>query len=141
MFPIPEGAWLVDLDGYQNECARTMAKPTDIHADTVQNLVFACKLSGEAGEVSELLGKHYGHGHDLDEEELTKELGDVLWYVAAIAKKFNIKLSVVATRNIQKLQKRYPNGFSHEASRNREEYGQPPEDPEERVAWHFDRMQ
>jgi NTP pyrophosphatase (non-canonical NTP hydrolase) len=80
---------------------------------------FAMGLAGEAGEVVDLLKKHLGHGHDLDKVKLTKELGDVLWYVSAIAQSAGLDLGEIAHANVEKLRKRYPNGFSVEASRNR----------------------
>src|SRR5690606_14712581 len=48
-------------------------------------------------------------------------LGDVLWYVARLAAAFGISLGDVAVRNLDKLQRRYPNGVSSECSRNRPE--------------------
>jgi NTP pyrophosphatase (non-canonical NTP hydrolase) len=48
-------------------------------------------------------------------------LGDVLWYVAVAADKLGIALEAVANQNIEKLEKRYPDGFDEEKSRNRVE--------------------
>ena len=76
-------------------------------------------LAGEVGEVVELIKKHLGHGHELDKEKVEKELGDVLWYVATLADALDIDLGTVGDKNIEKLKKRYPEGFSHSASRNR----------------------
>ena len=83
--------------------------------------VAAIGLAGETGEALELVKKHLGHGHELDVDRLSSELGDVLWYVARIASCCGIDLSRVAEANLAKLKKRYPNGFSHEKSRNRSE--------------------
>jgi NTP pyrophosphatase (non-canonical NTP hydrolase) len=76
-------------------------------------------IAGEAGEVVDLLKKHLGHGHPVDREKLKKELGDVLWYLSDLARLFDIKLSDVAEANIEKLKRRYPNGFSKADSLNR----------------------
>ena len=103
------------LDTYQQLAMRTA--PTTI--DDKQIAVFGLGVAGEAGEVAEVIKKHVGHGHELDRDKLTKELGDVLWYVAGLAHLFDIPLSTVAQVNIAKLRKRYPEGFSHDASRNR----------------------
>lgn len=81
--------------------------------------IFGLGIGGEAGEVQDLVKKHLGHGHPLDKEKLVKELGDVLWYVAAIADQAGVSLEMVAQVNVEKLRKRYPNGFSSEASLNR----------------------
>ncbi len=74
------------------------------------------KLAGEAGEVTELYAKHLYHGKVLDVEKLKLELGDVLWYLADIARRHNIPLSEVAAANVDKIEKRYPTGFSIEAA-------------------------
>ncbi len=87
------------------------------HRDRVVNA--ALGLSGESGEVCDLLKKHFGHGHELNEEKLAEELGDLLWYVAEMASAFGLSLGEIAAGNIAKLRKRYPEGFSQEASRNR----------------------
>lgn len=79
----------------------------------------ALGVAGEAGEVADLVKKHVGHGHALDRDKLAKELGDVLWYVAALAHDIGIDLSTVAALNIEKLRRRYPDGFSTERSINR----------------------
>jgi NTP pyrophosphatase (non-canonical NTP hydrolase) len=85
----------------------------------MQLAVFALGLAGEAGEVADYIKKSVGHGHGIDKKVLIKELGDVFWYVAAVAKRLGIDLGVVPGTNIEKLRARYPDGFSHEASRNR----------------------
>jgi len=106
------------LDGYQTETQRTAAM-------TISNrerlAVFGLGLGGESGEVQDLIKKHLGHGHALDRENVKKELGDVLWYVAAIAGALGLKLSDVAGANIEKLRKRYPDGFDPERSKKRED--------------------
>jgi NTP pyrophosphatase (non-canonical NTP hydrolase) len=84
--------------------------------------VWALGLVGESGEVSELIKKHVGHGHALNTAEVAKELGDVLWYIAALANELGISLEDIATANIEKLRRRYPEGFSHEASKSRAAY-------------------
>lgn len=83
-----------------------------------QQVEFACALGivGEAGEVADLLKKHLCHGLPLDRDKLTKKLGDVLYYVAAVAHQYHIPLDRVAAENVSKLEARYPNGFSTEAA-------------------------
>ena len=76
-------------------------------------------IAGEAGEVADLIKKHVGHDHDLDNDKLIKEIGDVLWYAAVLSNAVGVPLQTVAQRNIDKLRARYPEGFSVEASKNR----------------------
>ncbi len=75
----------------------------------------------EAGEVGDIMKKHIYHNHALDKDEVIKELGDTLWYMANLCTLLEIDLSEVAETNIEKLKKRYPNGFSQEDSINRKE--------------------
>lgn len=81
----------------------------------------ALGLTGEAGEVGDIIKKHIFHGHDLDKEALYKELGDVCWYLALLCESLNISIHDIAKMNIDKLLKRYPKGFSESASINRED--------------------
>ena len=78
-------------------------------------------LCGESGEVIDLVKKHVSHGHPLNREKLIDELGDVAWYLAECATVLDVTLEDVLARNIEKLRKRYPEGFSSERSINREE--------------------
>lgn len=79
-----------------------------------KELVFAeTGLSGETGEVSELIKKGVFHGMPelLDREKFKKELGDALYYITKIADLFNLSLEEVAEANNRKLEARYPKGF------------------------------
>lgn len=76
-------------------------------------------LCGESGEVIDIVKKHHAQGHDLDKEKIIEELGDVCWYIAEIAYVLDVKLEDVFEGNINKLSKRYKNGFSKEESINR----------------------
>lgn len=104
------------IDYYQYKSKRTIRFDVD-RKDNVTN--FAISLAEESGEVLGIIKKHLYHGHELDIDDLENELGDVLWYVAALATVHGLKLSDIAKRNVQKLEKRYPNGFSQEDSINR----------------------
>ncbi len=91
--------------------------------DRESKLTMALGMCSEAGEAADIIKKHIGHGHDIDKKALTKELGDVMWYIAAVADEFNISMNDIALGNIKKLKHRYKDGkFSSEASKNREEY-------------------
>lgn len=81
----------------------------------------ALGLTGEAGEVADEIKKFLFHGHPLNPEKVVKELGDVLWYVALMADLLNVSLDFVMEHNIEKLKRRYPDGFDPVRSINREE--------------------
>lgn len=76
-------------------------------------------LCGESGEAIDIVKKHLAQGHELDKEHLIKELGDIAWYIAETAFALDVELEDVLVQNIEKLKKRYPEGFSKEQSINR----------------------
>ena len=105
------------FDEYQALAKRTL--PEGPRSEGLS--VSALGLAGESGECVDIIKKHLHHGHDLDRAKLVKELGDVLWYVAAMATTIGVSLDEVGQQNILKLRARYPEGFSYEASKNRKE--------------------
>jgi NTP pyrophosphatase (non-canonical NTP hydrolase) len=108
----------MDFTEYQSLAARTLGRDRT-HEQQLANA--ALGLTGEAGETAELIKKHLFHATPLDQDALVKELGDCLWYIAAFATNLGLSLDDVAQRNIDKLRKRYPEGFDPERSRNRTE--------------------
>ncbi len=81
----------------------------------------ALGICGEAGEVADLIKKTAFQGHNLDVEHLIEECGDCCWYLAILCEAVGTTLETVMTMNIDKLKRRYPDGFSTERSINREE--------------------
>jgi NTP pyrophosphatase (non-canonical NTP hydrolase) len=79
----------------------------------------ALGLASEAGEVAEMVKKGIFHQHGLGREKLKKELGDVLWYIAALCTKLEVDMGEIMQGNIDKLKQRYPNGYSAVDSINR----------------------
>ena len=73
-------------------------------------------LCGEAGEAIDIVKKHLAQGHELDRDALIKELGDVAWYLAEAATAIDIDLETILRMNIDKLKRRYPDGFETEKS-------------------------
>ncbi len=84
-------------------------------------IVSALGLAGEAGEFANLVKKMTAHGHQFDKKALEDELGDVLWYLAEAATSAGLNLDNIASQNVDKLIKRYPNGFNQENSIHRTE--------------------
>lgn len=82
---------------------------------------FGLGVTGEAGEVADILKKAIFHAHSLDIDKLALELGDIMWYIANIAELVQVPLGQIMERNIEKLRARYPAGFSTEASINRKD--------------------
>lgn len=102
-----------------NEFQRLAQVTAGVRTDRDQIAYCALGLAGEAGEVVDIAKKWFGQGHPLDLGKVKNELGDVLWYISALACSLDISLEEIATANVEKLRKRYPNGFSVEASLNR----------------------
>lgn len=75
---------------------------------------FGLKLSGEASEVSELIGKAFRDDRGIfwkdRKEAIEEELGDVLWYIAAICKHLKLDMDKVAINNLEKLASRLLKG-------------------------------
>lgn len=99
---------------YQRLAGRTLiaAPDFDISPDQVMIAWNAIGLSGEAGEVADLIKKGIFHQQGLDQEKLKKELGDVLWYVAALCTELGFSLEEVMSHNIDKLKARFPEGYT-----------------------------
>ncbi len=68
-------------------------------------------LCGESGEAIDIVKKWMAQGHELDKAHLAKELGDIAWYLAEAATALEIPLETILEANIEKLKKRYPEGF------------------------------
>lgn len=82
------------------------------HRSANERLMIACLgLTGEAGEVADLIKKEFEQDRPAGRDALVKELGDVLWYLARIAHLQGITLQEVANANLTKLKARYPGGF------------------------------
>jgi NTP pyrophosphatase (non-canonical NTP hydrolase) len=103
------------LNEYQELASRTASR----HNNELLN--YGLGIAGEAGEVADLIKKSHFHGHNVEKDEIKKELGDVLWYVSQVARLAGLNLEEIAIGNIEKLKRRYPEGFSTERSVNRDE--------------------
>lgn len=104
------------INEYQNLALRTL-NPGLSERDVLINGVMG--LCGEAGEAIDLVKKHLAQGHELDRDALVGELGDVAWYLAETAHALGVDLETVLARNIQKLERRYPQGFDSQKSKDR----------------------
>lgn len=120
--PTPTGGAAMNATHYQRRAERTFNREEG--SDTANLALVALGIGGEGGEVIDLIKKHLFHGHPLDREKLQDELGDILWYIAIGCTVLDITLSDVMQSNIRKLEARYPEGFSQEASLKRKEQGE-----------------
>jgi NTP pyrophosphatase (non-canonical NTP hydrolase) len=109
---VPGGSPLTLAD-YERLASRTL-NPSLGHEQRL--LDAAAGLAEEAGEVLGLVRKHAFMHHELDVARLTTELGDALWCLTAAAGALGVSLEQVAAANLSKLRRRYPAGYSDEAS-------------------------
>lgn len=104
----------ISFEEYEREIADQMPL-------TIPLYLVALRLTINAGMVSDVVKKHLLHGYELNRELLVGYLYLVLHYLVVIAITFGIPMSTVLDVNRDKLRARYPNGWSAEASRNRQD--------------------
>lgn len=101
------------INEYQ-ELAMTTLNPKLSKKEVLINSVMG--LCGESGEAIDIVKKWMAQGHELDKEHLARELGDIAWYLAEAATALGLSLEEVLQANIDKLKKRYPEGFESQKS-------------------------
>ena len=106
------------VNEYQKLAMTTLNPALDKKDELINGVMGLC---GESGEAIDIVKKWLAQGHELDKEKLAKELGDIAWYLAETATALDLKLEDIFEANIEKLKKRYPEGFSSERSIHREE--------------------
>ena len=96
----------MELNAYQ-----VGAKATVKYSQEDAIVVSALGLTGEAGEVADIIKKIIRDSDakisESDREEIAKELGDVLWYVALLAWELGYSLDEIAKINLKKIFSRY----------------------------------
>jgi NTP pyrophosphatase (non-canonical NTP hydrolase) len=108
------------LDEYQKEALVTAVFTDDSFKD-LAHWVFG--ITGEAGEIAEKIKKIIRDKDGIlsaeDKQELIKEMGDVLWYLAVLAKHLDCDFDEVGKRNISKLRDRQKRNKIHGSGDNR----------------------
>lgn len=110
----------MNFNEYQ-EAARRTSGVTSKYLTQHSVQMAALGLSGEVGELNDHIKKAYYHGHPLSLAKIVEEVGDILWYIAEMCSANGLELEDIAIENVEKLKRRYPEGFSSEASKNRVE--------------------
>lgn len=77
-------------------------------------------MTSEIGEIHGIYQKKY-QGHQIDQEHLKKEVGDLMWFVAEYCTAKRWDLGDILEMNIEKLKARYPDGFDADHSLHRAE--------------------
>ena len=105
--------YYMNINEYQR-LAMTTLNPELSKKEVLINSVMG--LCGESGEAIDIVKKWMAQGHELDKEHLAKELGDIAWYLAEAATALDMQLEDILQANIDKLKKRYPEGFDSKRS-------------------------
>lgn len=108
---------------FGNGSKRTLWEATNLEFNEYQSLAnrtlygneqvltnLSLGLASETGQVVDLVKKYTFHGERLNKDQLTKQMGDVLWYLSQVAEWADIPFEEVAQQNIVKLNDKYPNG-------------------------------
>lgn len=96
------------VEEYQRLAMSTLNPALDRKEVLINSVMGLC---GESGEAIDIVKKWLAQGHALDKEHLAKELGDAAWYLAEAATALDIPLETILRGNLDKLKKRYPEGF------------------------------
>lgn len=99
---------LFEGNEYQKWVATKMRK---FDTSELTLLAPALGLCTEAGEAGDIVKKHVLHNRPASLDAIRKELGDVLFYLAAFANAFSLSLTEICQANYMKLEARYPDGF------------------------------
>lgn len=93
-------------------------QPHEIVADSFTKDVvhMAMGVAGEAGEVLEIIKKVYAYGRPVDREAIIKELGDLEFYLAGFRAILGLSRNEILYANMEKLKRRYPDGYSDDAA-------------------------
>ncbi len=103
----------VSLSEYQKICKKTARKFKDKEKEI---MTWGLGITGEAGDLAGCIKKTYTHDND-QKEGIRENLGDVLWYGAMICNYFDWNFEDILKENIEKLNKRYQEGFTEKEAR------------------------
>jgi len=110
----------MDATEFQAASVATMNQQTrDLQPWEYQLLNASAGLAGESGEFLDLVKKIVFHDKPVNLTKVIEELGDVQFYMAFICHTLRLDLSDIMARNVEKLKKRYPNGFNPADSQKR----------------------
>ena len=103
----------MNLKEYQELCKKTAKK---FDSEEKEILTWGLGITGEAGDIAGCIKKTFSHGNN-QKEGIRENVGDTLWYLAMICNFFGWNMQKVLEENIDKLQKRYPKGFTIKEAR------------------------
>jgi NTP pyrophosphatase (non-canonical NTP hydrolase) len=111
----------MDFQKYQQEASGTFKPGEIVPEDHARLANWALGIAGEGGELCNMIKHVIFHREKINKMEIAKELGDQLWYIAAMCTSLNIDMSDCAELNLTKLSHRHGKSFSFQGSLNRKE--------------------
>lgn len=113
----------MDLNYFEKKCKKTDLQGQDKLKsrafDCADQLHYSLGLCTEAAEIADAFKKHIAYGKQLDRVNIVEECGDLLWYLSCLLASVESNLSEAMEKNMAKLNKRYPAGFTEESAINR----------------------
>ena len=106
----------MNLREYQQLCKKT-AKPFDDKTQAMSD--WGLGVSGEAGDLAGCIKKTFYHNND-QTAGIRENVGDVMWYLSMICNTMGWELDDITSENIEKLSKRYKQGFTEEELRRKD---------------------
>lgn len=79
----------------------------------------AMGIGSEAGEIMTTVKRHFAYNQPLDRVNIKEELGDLLYFMQMLMNATDMTLEQVMMENMAKLEKRYPQGYSDQAAKDR----------------------
>lgn len=110
----------MDFNNYQSRASKNFKEHKGLTKEEARLLDWALGVTDEAGEVAGKVKHMVYHNEETDIMEIAKEIGDVLWYLSALAKTLDISLEDCAELNVAKLEHRHgKKGYSDSTSASR----------------------
>ena len=97
----------MDIQEYGSYQTRLISSLGSRQADLMH---MAAGISGEAGEVLDIVKKNFAYGKPLDQAHVVEEIGDCIFYINGLLWMLDVSWDEVLTTNIRKLEARYPSG-------------------------------
>jgi NTP pyrophosphatase (non-canonical NTP hydrolase) len=101
------------MNEYQELCKHTAIKFEDKEKEI---LTWALGIAGEAGDVASCIKKTICHKKD-EIAGIKENIGDTMWYIAMICNYYNWDMDTIIKENIEKLKKRFPQGWDFEKAK------------------------
>jgi NTP pyrophosphatase (non-canonical NTP hydrolase) len=113
--PIKMRKKINNLRKYQRLCKRTAKKFKNREKEI---MTWGLGVAGEAGDIAGCIKKTFAHNND-QRAGIRENIGDMLWYTAMICNYFKWDFDKILKENVEKLEKRYPKGFTTKNARRK----------------------